>query len=106
VVKDPQIKGFPIALIIELLMVVVPMIFKCMKERSAAEVQSRLAASYQHGTYDKTTLRRITALVKWQALTRFHLMSSDQAEIIAIKALDDARVQPDTVISAMIREND
>jgi hypothetical protein len=103
---DPRLVGFPVAIIIQILMAVIPMIIKCMAERSASELKSRLSGEYNAATksYDPKTLRSVTKLVKWQGLAQFHFVSTDAAEAIAQAALDQARTESDAEITVMMNE--
>lgn len=104
--NTPELKGFPIMIIIEILMQVIPMIIKCMAEKNAKELQTRLTAEYNTTTkaYQPDTLRQVTKLVKWQALMQVHPINTAKAEVIAKAALDRARTEPETELTAMIHE--
>lgn len=104
--QDPRLKGIPIALIFQILMWVIPMIIKCMKERNAKELQSRLSGEYHSNAnkYSDDTVRRVVKLVKWASLTELHPIGTDKAEVIAIAALDRARTEPEAEIATMINE--
>lgn len=104
--SDPQLKGFPILIIIEILMQVIPMIIKCMAEKNAKELQGRLSAEYNatSNEYHPDTLHQVTKLVKWQALMQLHPVNTAKAEVIAKAALDQARTQPEAEIATMIHE--
>lgn len=104
--SDPQLKGFPILIIIEILMQVIPMIIKCMAEKNAKQLQGRLSAEYNATTksYNPDTLHQVVKLVKWQALMQLHPINTAKAEVIAKAALDQARTEPEAEMASMIHE--